>query len=327
MVRMVSVQVNIPRLNPQEVFECAFTGPEAALEYHLEINHDPSCQVGQWVDGMREVVFRTRVNAPPSITRMLGVETITIREVSTRSEEGSDIVVCATPLLDFPGGSKFSTVSCMRLSPSPTGCQMAVEVTCEAAGPWGLIGTIEDAMATQAAATIQDFAKFCQRWCAKHDPTAASASVTSPFARVVMEKGEERGQRKEEWEGVVPPHLAPLPIDAHRSISAPSSAASDDVFFDTESATSLSRQASSSGSGIATLRADLVALSARVHNLETALRQQKPMSHAEVAGVSRGSWPGHWSVPLAFSAVAVLTWAAVQYRRWSALSASRPQNH
>ncbi len=44
--------------------------------------------------------------------------------------------------------------------------QMRVDISCAAAGPWGLVGTIEDAMAAQARSTIDGFLAFCVSWCA-----------------------------------------------------------------------------------------------------------------------------------------------------------------
>lgn len=54
--------------------------------------------------------------------RDTGMETLTIRETARRVDEGEDLVIHSTPVLDFPGGSKFTTASCLRLSPAPAGC-------------------------------------------------------------------------------------------------------------------------------------------------------------------------------------------------------------
>ena len=59
-------------LGLQEVFQRAYGDPEAARRYHEECDFDPKAEVGPWSDGRREVVFRTKVNAPAVVTRALG---------------------------------------------------------------------------------------------------------------------------------------------------------------------------------------------------------------------------------------------------------------
>lgn len=67
---------------------------------------------------------------------------------------------------------------------------MAVVVTCKAAGAWGFVGTIEDAMATQAEAAVQRFTAFVLLWCATHGTpgTANNGDVTSPLANGTVSK-------------------------------------------------------------------------------------------------------------------------------------------
>lgn len=43
--------------------------------------------------------------------------------------------------------------------------QMVTTARCEAAGPWGMQGMIEDIMATQAAQTLEVFLLFCKQRC------------------------------------------------------------------------------------------------------------------------------------------------------------------
>jgi hypothetical protein len=44
--------------------------------------------------------------------------------------------------------------------------QVTATVTCEAAGPWGLVSTIEGIMAQQAEASVKSFLNFCAARCA-----------------------------------------------------------------------------------------------------------------------------------------------------------------
>lgn len=55
--------------------------------------------------------------------------------------------------------------------------QVSAVVTCEAAGPWGLISTIESIMATQAEKSVAGFLDFCTARC-KGEPLPEYASDT-----------------------------------------------------------------------------------------------------------------------------------------------------
>lgn len=43
--------------------------------------------------------------------------------------------------------------------------QVTAKVLCSAAGPWGLVSTIEGIMAQQAYASVQSFLDFCAQKC------------------------------------------------------------------------------------------------------------------------------------------------------------------
>ncbi len=43
--------------------------------------------------------------------------------------------------------------------------QVTAKVLCAAAGPWGLVSTIEGIMAQQAQASVQSFLEFCSQKC------------------------------------------------------------------------------------------------------------------------------------------------------------------
>ena len=60
--------------------------------------------------------------------------------------------------------------------------QVTAVVTCEAAGPWGLISTIEGIMATQAEKSVAGFLDFCVARC-KGEPLP----VYAPDAEVLEE--------------------------------------------------------------------------------------------------------------------------------------------
>ena len=50
-------------------------------------------------------------------------------------------------------------------SGAATWMQMVTTARCEAAGPWGMQGMIEDIMATQASQTLEGFLLFCKERC------------------------------------------------------------------------------------------------------------------------------------------------------------------
>ena len=43
--------------------------------------------------------------------------------------------------------------------------QVRARVTCEAAGPWGMAGTIEGIMVQQSATSVQGYLDFCNKYC------------------------------------------------------------------------------------------------------------------------------------------------------------------
>ena len=80
-------------------------------------------------------------------------------------EEDGSMVMKSTPILRIPGGSKFVTRTEIEArditKDSGAQCMVLAQATCEAAGPWGMIGTIEGIMAEQAAKAIQKFLRYC----------------------------------------------------------------------------------------------------------------------------------------------------------------------
>ena len=52
-------------------------------------------------------------------------------------------------------------------------------MSCAAAGPWGLVGTIEEAMAAQARASVEGFLAFAVSWCERGAAAAAAVDAAS----------------------------------------------------------------------------------------------------------------------------------------------------
>jgi hypothetical protein len=296
MVKNVQASAFVPDLTPQEVFERVYAGPEAMQRYHAECNKDPNARVGDWEDGRREVVFVTKVNAPAALTRTLGIETLTIREVSVREDAGGGaIAINSKPILDFPGGSKFTTSSALRLEPQGGGCQMRVDISCAAAGPWGLVGTIEETMAAQARAPSDGFLAYWVPGCAAG---GAAPQVDAPAA---------------------PPAAAPVgPLQ--KSASSRSST-DEEAFFDATPATPKSEVSGIGPSGSA---AELRQLSSRLWSVEAAVQQLQ----VERLAVQRSWATSAASFAVAAAIVGGVAMIALEYGRRagmrSALSSAQP---
>ena len=114
----------------------------------------------------------------------------------TFAEDGS-LTLDSKPVLGITGGSKFTTATLVNVT-SHTGdqapwCRLHVKACCEAAGPWGMVGTIEGIMADQATAAIKKFMDFCAIQCAEAAPaaqlvrtTGAAVSPGWPFRPAAM---------------------------------------------------------------------------------------------------------------------------------------------
>ena len=95
--------------------------------------------------------------------------------------EDGGFTVKSMPVLGITGGSKFSTttlVTASNLADRAGHCRATVKAACEAAGPWGMVGTIEGIMADQALVAIDRLLDHCVRLCA--DVATAAQLVGDP---------------------------------------------------------------------------------------------------------------------------------------------------
>lgn len=67
--------------------------------------------------------------------------------------------------------------------------QVTAVVTCEAAGPWGLITTIEGIMATQAEKSVSGFLAFCTARC-KGEPLPEYAPSDAEYMDEFLDAAE-----------------------------------------------------------------------------------------------------------------------------------------
>ncbi|EIE24777.1 hypothetical protein COCSUDRAFT_62188 [Coccomyxa subellipsoidea C-169] len=126
----------------------------------------PDCNVQ---DDVRIITFSVPLSGVPDVVKTaIGCSTLTIRETQQREwlVDGS-LKVTSEPVLDIVGGSKFTTSAefTVQSSADQSGCEVTAKVLCAAAGPWGLVSTIEGIMAQQAQASVQSFLEFCAQKC------------------------------------------------------------------------------------------------------------------------------------------------------------------
>ncbi|KAK9814660.1 hypothetical protein WJX72_009374 [[Myrmecia] bisecta] len=196
MVKEVVESVVLQQCSVKEFHEAIFAGTEATLQYHLEANKDPKATVGRWEAGVRLVTFTVPLQLPAVVKSAIGQDSLPIKETQQlRFEADGSLVVDSAPLLDIPGGSKFTTSARFVAASTPTnGCRVTATIICSAAGPWGMQGKIEAVMVDQARITIGAFLTFCQRWCQQHKAEAArgpTAAVPAPATPPLAAEGEQ----------------------------------------------------------------------------------------------------------------------------------------
>ncbi|GMH39329.1 hypothetical protein BSKO_07227 [Bryopsis sp. KO-2023] len=163
MVKEVTLDCSLEECTAQKFYDVVYAGEEATRRYHLLVHKTEQIEVTPWEDGKRVVECTMPVKIPETLKTMLGGDRIPI--VDTQDivfmEEG-EFEVSSTPILQIPGGSKYTTSAKVTVSNSETGCQIVVVVTCSAAGPWGMISFIEGIMAEQARVGMEGFLEFCK---------------------------------------------------------------------------------------------------------------------------------------------------------------------
>ena len=200
MVQYVRSFAEQPFVNLQDVFNGIYLDASTCREYHAKENDCLDADVGPWVDGQRVVCFSTPLRAPAVIRKTLGMDVLRVRELSqAKSQPDGSIVITSHPVVESPGGERFKTTAVTKIEPlADGGCQVLTRraamrrcyqmdgfkrrqtgldvqiqasARCEAAGPWGMQGTIEDLMAKEALQTLQKFLAFAKQRCEEHFAT------------------------------------------------------------------------------------------------------------------------------------------------------------
>ncbi|KAK9812301.1 hypothetical protein WJX73_000606 [Symbiochloris irregularis] len=169
MVKEVVQECELP-CSVQAYNERAYSKKETTEHFHRTITEAEDVQVTDWrEDGSRTVKFNVPLlSIPSAIKRVIGASSIPVTEIQRRemSPEGV-LTIESSPILNITGGSKFTTTSLITITDIKDGspaerCSLEVKASCEAAGPWGMIGTIEGIMAEQAGLAIAKFLEYAQ---------------------------------------------------------------------------------------------------------------------------------------------------------------------
>ena len=160
--------------------------------FHAEVNDDETADVPEWEgEGhtrTRTLTFRTPFNAPAAISRMVGADAITVVETQTfcACPEDGSIRVESTPMPQIPGAANFASSAALtfRDAPGGGGCALVATVACTAAGPYGLVGTIEKFMATAAQQSLLQFLSYCADYIASIQ--AAQGGLEAALAAVAV---------------------------------------------------------------------------------------------------------------------------------------------
>ncbi|BDA49197.1 hypothetical protein COCOBI_13-3070 [Coccomyxa sp. Obi] len=168
MVKEIAVAIFIPQCTVQEFADVVFETKATLAEYHKR-EGDPNAVISTWKDNKRIITFAVPLSGVPEVVKTaIGCSTLTIQETQQRewAADGS-LMVKSDPILDIVGGSKFTTSAefTVHNSAAQPGCEVTAKVVCAAAGPWGLVSTIEGIMAQQAEKSVQSFLEFCAERC------------------------------------------------------------------------------------------------------------------------------------------------------------------
>ena len=127
------------------------------------MNHDSTASVPPW-DGARRVVkFNAQVNVPAVLASLIGTNSILVEDDQRfKIIEQGVIRVESCPAPQIPGASGFTSSAIVTITQRTDGC-ISIDgmCRCQAAGPWGLTGTIETFMAKEARTTLRHFLDFC----------------------------------------------------------------------------------------------------------------------------------------------------------------------
>lgn len=292
MVKTLTLVTEIHGCSVQGYFDSIYQDNRLLQIYHKQVNLDDSVQISPWEDGKRVISFTMVIAIPASIRRIVGVEAIRVHEHQKYNfNANGEITISSTPILEVPGGSKFTTAATTVLKPCSTGdCQVSTVVDCEACLPWPLQATVEGIMAEQARSSVAQFLDYCKRWCREN-----SAVANSQLHQDVDQAADFDLVAPLPAPMVSTPMFLPLPAGS----KSPASAAEvpegeDDFFFDASDVAQPALRSSEAATGAAEageleqLRLELQQLRATLAHTNSLLEQ---LVHSGWSNGNRASLP------------------------------------
>ena len=153
---------------PEGFFRVAF-GDEAGVRGFYEGEAGGAVgRVTPWCAGRREVELSLPMELPPWLQKIVGVDTLTIREeqrVERGAPAGGSITVTSQPTLEVYGGHLFQSPAEFRIVPwGADACEVTVILRCSSS-LWGVRDAVEAAMCEQGMRPLRDFLVYCEQRC------------------------------------------------------------------------------------------------------------------------------------------------------------------
>jgi len=153
---------------PEGFFRVAF-GDEAGVRGFYEGEAGGAVgRVTPWRAGRREVELSLPVDLPAWLRRVVGADTLAIREeqrVARGAAAGGSITLTSRPTLEVFGGHLFQSPAEFRIAPWGAGaCEVTVILRCSSS-LWGVRDAVEAAMCEHGMRPLRGFLLFCEQRC------------------------------------------------------------------------------------------------------------------------------------------------------------------
>jgi hypothetical protein len=206
----------------EEFFALVYVDRNFLRRFHSDVNHDDRASVPPWAGGRRALRFRTPVDAPALIKRLIGADCVEVVEEQSfrRHLEDGSIEVTSSPVPQIPGAAQFASACRLLLRDTEGGCRVEAAVRCTASGPYGLVATIECFMAQAARQSLAQFLHFCR---AHVQVLAANGGMPAALAAAAASADAAAAATKPE-EGAPPAVEAAAAAPAQAEAAAPPSA-------------------------------------------------------------------------------------------------------
>lgn len=180
MVKKVTLHSHIDLVQPQAAFSFLFGDHRFVKKYHKEVNEDPDAEVSNWsADGRRYVKFCAPLNAPAVVKKLVGSDSLEVTETQAYTRSGNCFKITSDPVIQNPGGERFSTVGEIILEPGrdDDGTFVTINLVLEfRAGVWGVQGTMENFMEGQAKKSFKGWITLAVAFCEEELAYAAKST-------------------------------------------------------------------------------------------------------------------------------------------------------